>query len=227
MGYRAELVIIFILFVFSFTGCGGSSSSSPESDEPNPGPEALVPESLSGLDGTFKSQGYAWIVDIDVAKNSARILDVTEISCLRILQNINTLEDADAAFNIVRIEGVNDAFLTKAENNTRTTSFVRIDELPEPCESDSSLLETDSLKNFDIFWATFNENYPFFTLRGIDWAAQYETYRPQVSSSTNEQSLFQILSNMVAPLDDSHVSIISPFGLFNAGASEERNASSP
>lgn len=59
----------------------------------------------------------------------------------------------------------------------------------------------DPKTNFDIFWTTFEENYPFFELYAVDWQAQKETYKEQV----NEENLDEVLKTMVEALNDGHV----------------------
>lgn len=65
----------------------------------------------------------------------------------------------------------------------------------------------DPERNFKQFWETFHNRYPFFKLRKVDWNKQYEIYRPRVTSSTTDAELFDILCQMVNPLDDGHVEI--------------------
>ncbi len=65
-------------------------------------------------------------------------------------------------------------------------------------------------KVFEVFWQTFEDNYAFFKTRNIDWKSTYKKYRAKVDSATTEDSLFLILSQMVAPFHDDHVNIIIP-----------------
>jgi carboxyl-terminal processing protease len=65
----------------------------------------------------------------------------------------------------------------------------------------------DPEKNFEEFWTTFHQRYPFFALRNVDWKKQYDTYRPRVTSRTSDTELFDILCQMVDPLNDGHVEI--------------------
>lgn len=63
---------------------------------------------------------------------------------------------------------------------------------------------------FENLWTTFHEEYAPFEERNVDWEAQYETYRPKVKAGTMEDELFDILSQMLASLDDGHVSLSAP-----------------
>jgi C-terminal processing protease CtpA/Prc len=65
----------------------------------------------------------------------------------------------------------------------------------------------DPEKNFEVLWQTFNDRYPFFELRNVDWKKQYETYRPKVTRETSDDELFDILCQMLDPLNDGHVEL--------------------
>lgn len=68
------------------------------------------------------------------------------------------------------------------------------------------------IKNFEAFWKTFNHRYPFFKLRNVDWNAQYAKFRSLVTDQTSDEELFDILCQMVDPLDDGHVEIEARLG---------------
>ena len=70
----------------------------------------------------------------------------------------------------------------------------------------------DPETNFEQLWKTFHRRYPFFTLRNVDWMRQYETYRPKVTRKTSDDELFDIVSQMLAPLNDGHVELIAKAG---------------
>jgi C-terminal processing protease CtpA/Prc len=71
------------------------------------------------------------------------------------------------------------------------------------------MFNRDPEKNFEEFWQTFNNRYPFFEVRNVDWKKQYETYRAKVTSQTGDDELFEIFCLMLAPLNDGHVSLIA------------------
>ena len=71
------------------------------------------------------------------------------------------------------------------------------------------MLNRDPEKNFEEFWKTFNNRYPFFEVRNVDWKKQYETYRARVTSETSDDELFDIFCQMLAPLNDGHVSLMA------------------
>lgn len=65
-------------------------------------------------------------------------------------------------------------------------------------------------KNFETLWQTFEDHYAFFTLRHIDWKKTYQIYRPQITSSTSEDTLFSVFTKMLAPFEDNHINVIIP-----------------
>ena len=62
-------------------------------------------------------------------------------------------------------------------------------------------------KVFEELWGVFPQRYAFFKLRGVDWKKQYESHRPRVHARTTDEELFKILSEMLAPLKDGHVTL--------------------
>jgi len=70
-----------------------------------------------------------------------------------------------------------------------------------------SHLDPDPKKNFEELWQTFNDRYPFFEIRNVDWKAQYDQYRPCVKAKTTQDELFEIICQMLDPLNDGHVNL--------------------
>lgn len=67
----------------------------------------------------------------------------------------------------------------------------------------------DPEKNFEVLWETFYDRYPFFELRNVDWETQYDIYRPKVTEDTSDDELFDILCQMLDPLNDGHVKLMT------------------
>lgn len=82
--------------------------------------------------------------------------------------------------------------------------LVRVPALPAACTHPTP---KDPLTSFDVFWQSYEENYPFFAAKGIDWRAVRDEYRPQVHRDTARAELFDIFSRMVRPLYDAHVAV--------------------
>jgi len=62
-------------------------------------------------------------------------------------------------------------------------------------------------ENFETFWNFFENNYAFFTEKGVDWNETYKMYRDKVDSNVTEKELIDIFIQMVQPLNDGHIYI--------------------
>lgn len=90
--------------------------------------------------------------------------------------------------------------------------FIFIAILLFSCEK--AFLGNDELNNpennFELFWNDLDQQYGLFVARDWDWDSIYNTYRPQVNSQTTELELWNIFSEMIEYLDDSHTWIYNP-----------------
>lgn len=59
-------------------------------------------------------------------------------------------------------------------------------------------------------WRTFDELYAVFPERGVDWNATYSQFTPLVNNGLSDDSLFNVLTAMLEPLDDAHVQLVRP-----------------
>ncbi|MGW1992763.1 S41 family peptidase [Embleya sp. NPDC001921] len=80
----------------------------------------------------------------------------------------------------------------------------RVGALPPTCTRSAP---SGRVAAFDTFWQSFEENYPFFAAKGVDWHATRDRYRPLVGAHTTEDELFAIMRDMIDPLDDAHVDL--------------------
>jgi carboxyl-terminal processing protease len=83
--------------------------------------------------------------------------------------------------------------------------------------SHAGLSAQNAVSLFDQFSRLFEDNYPFFQLRGVDWEKQKRTYRPRINASTSDDELFSIFCQMIKPLGDGHVSVFGNNKGCNAG----------
>jgi hypothetical protein len=170
----------------------------------------------SSLDGIWLSDGYGLLLEIDADRIRAH--QITSISCLPAWTAVRQPDGGKAAEAVFHMEGKGAApkiLVTTGpspdvkhfripESAASTVVFRRTSGVPEVCNK--AALDTP-LNNFDIFWTTFDEHYPFFQLRGVDWKAARDKFRPQVNADTSKPELFRILRSMLAPLHDGHTSL--------------------
>jgi len=68
------------------------------------------------------------------------------------------------------------------------------------------------VNNFEMFWSDFDKFYPSFDIKQINWDNIYTLNRPKISENTTDIELFNILSAMITPLRDGHVTLVSNIG---------------
>lgn len=68
------------------------------------------------------------------------------------------------------------------------------------------------VNNFEMFWSDYNKFYPSFAIKQIDWDSVYSANRPKISDLTTDQDLFNVMSGMIIPLKDGHVTLVSNVG---------------
>jgi hypothetical protein len=149
-------------------------------------------------EGIWKSHGEAELLVIEQGRYQA--YDLTSVSCV-------PTESGPAREVLKRypsIDSWTDARMVVSGYDFRYV-LNRITEMPEPCLGNHDA--NDPFYNFDAFWQYYQENYRSFDLRGIDWQAMRETYRPRVSSGMSSAELFAVLGEMVEKLNDPHVFI--------------------
>lgn len=63
---------------------------------------------------------------------------------------------------------------------------------------------------FEEVWNTFNEEYAPFEERNVDWNRAYDDFSPMISGNTTEEELYEVVTGMLARLDDGHVTLTVP-----------------
>lgn len=167
------------------------------------------------LDGVWLSDGYGYL--FEVQDNQFVFYELTSISCIQVMKLEivdNTVPDLNLNFHM---EGDQ---LVITDSMTLYITATKQETLPALCENGGTATDDPEL-NFEVFWQMFNEQYAFFDLREVDWQAQYDLYRPQVTPETTPDELFALLSNMISPLKDGHVSLSSDSDEYTPGLEPE------
>lgn len=66
---------------------------------------------------------------------------------------------------------------------------------------------------YEYLWKQCDEKYSFFKYKNVNWNMVYETYSAMIYNEMTDDSLFNVLSNMLQELKDSHIAIASPFNV--------------
>jgi hypothetical protein len=157
------------------------------------------------FDGVWRSQGYGAVFELN--DGEAALYDETAISFLPVAT-------ATVAGNVARLDddpGADPFFLERdgeqlvVVNEATTIRFDRLDQLPAIRGTAATAQNV-----FDVFWQTIEEQFPSFTLLGLDWSAQRAAWRPQVRAGMPANALQDLLSSMAQPLLDGHTTLLNP-----------------
>ena len=69
-------------------------------------------------------------------------------------------------------------------------------------------------KVFEEAWLFVDNHYAFFKEKGINWDKTYSRFRLRVNENTSDDSLFSVLTQMLAPLNDGNVTLTGKTGIF-------------
>jgi hypothetical protein len=164
---------------------------------------------LPSLGGVWQSDGYGELFAIDDKGLCA--YETTSISCIPAWKAIRVDEKADGIEGVFKLEGeavklsvwpgpTPDA---KYFGMPWAASRMLVHRLGRAPGLGTRPADTP-LANFDVFWTTFAEQYPFFALHVMDWQAVRNKYRPRITAATKPEELFTFFREMIEPLHDAH-----------------------
>ncbi|MEU8587715.1 S41 family peptidase [Streptomyces sp. NPDC048664] len=157
-------------------------------------------------DGIWRMDGYGTVLSI--RDGTFQEYQTTAVSCLKgdsaQRTGAGTYTTADGTVLTVRTQGSHDRGSLRVAGSVGDRNLRRIPELPDACTRPAPQGPRDA---FDVFWQSFEENYPFFSAKGIDWHALRDRYRPTVHATTTRDELYAVFSQMVKPLYDAHVAV--------------------
>ncbi len=90
-----------------------------------------------------------------------------------------------------------------------------------PCQSMAQTSEP--FKSYDFLCELFDESYASFDEKGLDWQAMCTEKRKELSPETTDVEFFNILSSLLAPLNDAHVTLKAPLDILRFSASRPSN----
>jgi len=64
--------------------------------------------------------------------------------------------------------------------------------------------------NFDRLWRAVDAAYPYFDMKGVDWQAVYDAYRPRVDEVKDDADYAAVVGEMLATLEDGHTGVLDP-----------------
>ncbi|MBD0695030.1 hypothetical protein BG452_18815 [Streptomyces sp. CBMA123] len=163
------------------------------------------------LEGVWRMDGYGTVVSIDGGRLTT--YDVTAHSCVPGWVTATQAGPPGPDGTVRYVMGNNAVALTpkgrnravdREEGGVGTKDLNRIPALPPLCTTPAP---NDPLAVFDRFWEDFEENYPFFAAKGIDWHAVRDEQRRRITPATTTEQLQDVLVDMLRPLGDAHTGL--------------------
>lgn len=155
------------------------------------------------LEGVWQSRGWALIAQI-----SSGELELYQYS-QSLLLPLGTVPLVDGEFSLdgrtqLKFRRIDEALELSDTEGSVSITFAALETLPEIDDFNG-----DPVKNFEHFAELFAENYALFDLNQIDWNSAVNAARPLVSPTTSDDDLFDVLSMLMEPLNDRHVTLAS------------------
>lgn len=161
------------------------------------------------------SDGYGLL--FDAGPDTLRAFEVTSVSCIPSFtaSAVTAPPGVSAAY---RLNGAPITVLLLPDKVTSGMRFhlngaasdVVLHRAPEKPAVCNQPTPNTPISNFDVFTRTWAEQYGFFDLKRVDWAAIVAANRGKVTNSTPPKELFAVLQGMIEPLHDAHTYIGSP-----------------
>jgi hypothetical protein len=167
--------------------------------------------STQSLDGLWLKDGYGELIEFQ--GDELLRFEITQVSCIpagKAARKSGAGTGKEIVFvdesDVVRVTPGSspDTRWLHEDGSVSSVLLRRTGSRPEVC---GQTLADTPMANYQVFWETFAEHYPFFALREMDWLAVDKRFRPQVTPTTKPEELFRILSEMIEPLHDAHTSI--------------------
>ncbi|MFJ6084198.1 S41 family peptidase [Streptomyces sp. NPDC092369] len=152
----------------------------------------------------WRTDGYGTILAL--TEDGLQEYQTTAVSCIKGDFAERTgpwTYTADGSVLTVRSGSDGEHATLAADSSVGHRQLHRIAALPAACAH--PLPADDPRAAFDVFWQSFEENYPFFAAKGINWQAVRDCYRSQVHADTTRDQMFALFSKIVEPLRDAHV----------------------
>lgn len=207
---RATMGVFFIGVLLSACHSSNKNDTETLADQVRP----------SDFQGVWEQTGYGRLLDIN--GEEAKLFEFTRETCIQ-TEELSSVE-IDQFVETSTLSANKDSLENVIKGELFTTSYDRREALPASCQPGELIVESTPSTVFDHVWHNFNDYYAFFEERHVDWEAQGAQYRPLVHDAMTDEQLFELLSEMLDPLDDDHVELSADTETFEAEFSPAHDA---
>lgn len=175
-------------------------------------PAPVSPPTPLTVEGLWEFPGYGSLLQVarDGAGYRLTHYETTREACRLGLEPMQWPAAETAQRLRMSADGQTVEWLEAGQTLTPGRPGRRIAALPSRClegrwlRSGEAGYRADALREFDWVWSSFDELYHDFRLSGTQWAAQRQAFRSRLTAQSSEQALFDVLSELIAPLGDGH-----------------------
>lgn len=194
-----------LLTLALLTGCNSSSN---DKDSQNTTPAPAEPASVTAdHDGIWIAQAYGMAFQLE--NGTLTEYQFTQQYCQQTDQDSVTDDTLRARYWVLSEDSRTlRQIFTEYGTDWKQQQYTKADALPDACQTqliariDQAGYQADPTRDYEIFWQSFNEYYPAFEQRGVDWAALKNQ-----DNITDDRSLYFAMASNITPLQDSHVEV--------------------
>jgi len=220
--YRKMLSVFSVTLALVIGGCSSNSDDTPVTQSASSLPETplsdgapiaqsassfpetlLDDESLAQLNGIWERRGYGNLFEFE--DNRTTLFSLTDTNCLEINSFEGVVGYSQSELALTRFDLQGDELSLLFPGDAFAVRLNRLDSLPVRCNEQPS---RDAQAVFDYLWNTFDQYYAFFDLRGVDWAAEYASQVTRIGEVSDDEELFNLLSDLLSPINDNRVRLI-------------------
>ena len=154
----------------------------------------------------WKTIGHGYV--LEVINEVMTVYDVTSSFCIK-NEFVTSFYIDTPASKLITTNGNDTAEIDWYA--LHPTELVLINKLPDKCIS-SNNYDLDPVKNFDVFWQTYANNFPYSKEHKWDWKKKYPLWRSLITRETNEEELADIFSKVINSVRDGHASLVGRDG---------------
>ncbi|MCV6636658.1 S41 family peptidase [Candidatus Albibeggiatoa sp. nov. NOAA] len=169
--------------------------------------ESLIDTPSEQLNGVFIRRGYGEVLAVQDGLFS--LYDLNSQSCTLVEYNL-PIEFLAFQYPSVLVAEDGSYFNTLEKyqaSDIHPYTYTRLAALPTVCLNLTEQPLTDFTVNFEALWHSFNDNYPFFLRKDVDWQEVYDEAKLLLSQVNSNEGLLDLFSKMLRPLNDIHVDI--------------------
>ncbi|WP_462388151.1 S41 family peptidase [Acidovorax sp. Q11] len=195
------ILITTLLAVALLSACGGNSEEKPKRP--------------ATLEGVWQQTGYGAVTQVEaLAGGHWRLTRYEQAggACLRSAASTELSGGELSQMLILSADGQSMEERIPGQQLTLGIPAQRLAVLPSSCTTarhktaEEDGYQADSQRDFDWVWHSFNELYHDFRLSGSNWQ-QAKALRARLRANSSPEELFQVLSELVAPLGDGHAQV--------------------